>query len=188
MNLSRYIRSFQGFPKPDVTYRDFTPLLENPDIFQQAIDRIRQHYADRDITHIAAIEAKGFILGSALAYAMHLPLTLIRKPGLIPGETGKCTFIKEYGTGEYQIKKKAFPEGNRFLLVYDILAGGGATKAAIQLLESQKANISGCAYVIELTALSGREALHGIDVFSLVKIGIESEDHPAYAATQTDQF
>lgn len=170
MNYEKYVKSFQDFPKQGVVYWDFTPLLDNPEAFKQAIRDIIQHFSGKGITKIAAIESKGFTIGSAIAYAMQKPLVLIRKPGLTPGETVSEEFVKEYGKGEYQIKKGAFQESDTVLIIYDIMAGPGATQAAISLVESAGAKVAGCAYVIELEYLNGREALANYDLFSLVKI------------------
>lgn len=170
MNFEKYITAHPDFPKPGVEFFDFVPLLASPSAFKKAIHTMRDYFQNKKITHIVAIEAKGFILGSALAYEMNLALSLIRKPGLIPGNIAKATFIKEYGVGEYQLKSQCMAEQSRVLIVYDILAGPGATVAAIELIEAQAAKVIGCAYVIELQYLSGRNALQNYDVFSLVKI------------------
>ncbi len=170
VDFSKYIESFRDFPKNGVVYWDFTPLLANPLAFKAAIQEIRSHFALRKITKIAAIEAKGFTIGAALAYEASLPLVLIRKPELVPGETDHEEFIKEYGTGEYQIKKGQFSKNDNVLIIYDIMAGSGATSAAIKLVSRSGAAIVGCAFVIELEYLAGREALSGYDLFSLVKI------------------
>lgn len=170
MNYQKYIESQQDFPKTGVRYWDFTPLLENPVAFRQAISNIKSHFKDKRITKIAAIEAKGFTIGAALAYEMSLPLILIRKPALTPGRTISEKFTKEYGKGEYQIKEKAVKNGDRVLIMYDIMAGPGATKAAINLVKKAGAKVVGCAYVIELEYLHGREELERYDLFSLAKI------------------
>lgn len=170
MSFATYIRSYPDFPKPGVLFWDFVPLLAEPSAFKSAIQTIRNHYQQHNITHIVAIEAKGFTIGSALAYDMGLPLVLLRKPGLIPGEVIKASFIKEYGQGEYNIKGHSLKTGNRVLIVYDILAGPGASQAAIELVETQGAEVVGCSYVIELSYLAGRESLHPYDLFSLVQI------------------
>lgn len=165
-----YIESFKDFPKEGVIFWDFTPLLESPDIFKSAIEDIKNHFKNKGITKIASIEAKGFTLGSALAFKMEKPLILIRKPGLIPGKIIFENFVKEYGTGEYQIKQGSVNNTDKVLVVYDIMAGAGATKAAINLIEKQGAKVIGCAYVIELEYLKGREELKNYDLFPLVKI------------------
>lgn len=175
MNIEQYIESCPDFPKPGVLFWDFVPLLAEPSIFKLAIQRIKTHYLNKHISHIVAIEAKGFAIGAALAYEMGLPLLLIRKPGLIPKKINTASFVKEYGDGEYQMKANSLENGNQVLIIYDILAAPGATEAAIQLVESQGALVSGCAYVIELEYLNGRQSLGNYDLFSLVKIKDQSE-------------
>lgn len=170
IDFTKYIESFEDFPKPGVVYRDFTALLADPAAFAAAIDKFEQHFVSHGITKIAAIEAKGFTIGGALAHKMRLPLVLIRKPELVPGKVDCQKFVKEYGTGEYQIKVGQFAKEDRVLIVYDIMAGAGATKAAVNLIERAGAKVYGCAYVIELNYLSGRADLEQFDVFSLVRI------------------
>jgi adenine phosphoribosyltransferase len=165
-----YIESFEGFPKEGVVFWDFTLLLENPELFKQAINEIAAHYKSKEITKIAAIESKGFIVGTALALEMRKPLCLIRKPNLIPGNIVSRKFEKEYGFGEYNIKKDAFKKGDTVLIVYDIFAGPGATRAAIELIEETGAKVIGCTFVIELLYLGGTDGLKDYDMFSLVKI------------------
>lgn len=165
-----YIESFEDFPKKGIVFWDFTPLLSNPNIFKEAIKDISAHYKKKNITKIAAIEAKGFTLGTALAYELNKPLILIRKPGLIPGKVSSEKFIKEYGEGQYEIKDNSFSKKDNVLLVYDIMAGSGATKAAINLIEKQGAKVAGCTYVIELEYLQGRADLSQYDLYPLVKI------------------
>lgn len=174
-DLSQYIESYPDFPKRDVVYWDFTPLLSNPEAFRAAVKQIRSRFADSRLTKIAAIEAKGFTLGAALAYDMELPLVLIRKPELVPGQTEKEQFVKEYGTGEYQVKTGQFAGTDNVLIIYDIMAGAGATRAAINLVERSNAKVAGCAFVIELAYLEGREQLSDYNLFSLVKIDEKPE-------------
>jgi adenine phosphoribosyltransferase len=170
MNFAQYIRQVPDFPKPGVLFWDFAPLLASPKALKQAIYQIKDYYQGQNLTHIAAIEAKGFTLGAALAYEMALPLILIRKPNLIPGEVNKATFIKEYGEGEYQINAQSVTSDHSVLLVYDILAAPGASCAAINLIEAQGAKVVGCAYAIELLYLEGRQSLKKYQIYSLVQI------------------
>lgn len=164
------IEAVPDFPKAGVVYFDFTPILADPGLFRQSVTSIKDHFQTKNITKIAAIEAKGFLLGAALAYEMETPLVLIRKPELSPGEVDTEPFEKEYGFAEYQLKKGAVHKTDIVLIVYDIMAGPGATKAAINLIGRAGAKVAGCAYAIELDYLKGREALSGLDIFSLVQI------------------
>lgn len=169
-NYEDYIESSLDFPKPDVIFWDFTPLHESSKVFADAIEDFNDHFKNKGITKIAAVEAKGFIIGGALALKMDLPLVLIRKPGLTPGETYSEKFEKEYGFGEYQMKKGKVGKGDRVLIVYDILAGTGAIVATQKLIEKSDGVVLGVAVVIELEYLKAREVLRDIEIFSLVKI------------------
>lgn len=174
-NYREHLESCKDFPKEGVLYWDFTPILFHPAVFRNAITDIIEHFKNKGITKIAAIEAKGFTIGAALAYEMQIPLVLIRKPELTPGKVLREKFVKEYGMGEYQIKEGVISETDKVLIVYDIMAGAGATRAAINLAEKSKAKVVGCTYVIELEYLSGRKELDGYDLFSLIKIKDKNE-------------
>ena len=165
INYRNYLETCKDFPKQGVVYWDFTPILANPVVFRQAVRDIAARF--KDVTKIAAVEAKGFTLGAALAYEMQLPLVLIRKPELTPGKTLSEKFIKEYGAGEYHLKEGVVHAKDRVLIVYDIMAGAGATRAAINLVERSGGKVVGCAYVIELEYLKGREGLAGYDLSRL---------------------
>ncbi len=170
VDFRQYIESFIDFPQKGVVYWDFTPLLANPHALRSAVNEIQGHFSHKVITKIVAVEAKGFTLGAALAYAMEKPLVLVRKPDLVPGEIDSERFVKEYGFGEYQMKKGQLLQSDLVLIVYDIMAGPGATAATINLVTRCGAQVAGCAFVIELEYLSGRENLPNCDIFSLVKI------------------
>jgi len=169
INFREHIHRHMNFPKKGVAYWDCTPIFTHPVIFRKAILTLIAHFKNKNITKIAAIEAKGFVIGVALAFTMNKPLVLIRKPALLPGKVLRETFVKEYGIGEYQLQDGALNRGDSVLIVYDILAGAGATQAAINLVEKAGATVSGCAFLTELLYLEGREALQGYDLFSLVK-------------------
>lgn len=165
-----YVKGFPHFPKPGIMYWDFTPLLKNPPARTAAVKAFVNHFRDKHITKVAAVEAKGFTMGSLVAAELDVPLVLIRKPGLIPGAVRSQSFIKEYGSATYEIKEDAFEEGDSVLIMYDIMAGPGATAAAITLITGCRASVGGCGFVIELAYLKGREQLPGIDIYSLVTI------------------
>lgn len=171
-----YVKGVDHFPKENVVYWDFTPLLTEPSVRKEAIKAILEHYKDTAFTHVVAIEAKGFIIGSLLAHELHLPLVLVRKPGLTPKPVLSQSFVKEYGTAAYEIAEGRLNPGNRVLLVYDILAGPGATFAAVHLIRSAGAEVIGCAYVVELTYLQANEQLKEFDVYSLIKIDANDRD------------
>lgn len=154
-----------------MTYWDFTGLLANPSELHAAVEKIKAHFGAEQIKKIAAVEAKGFTVGAALAFSLGVPLVLIRKPELTPGEVDSEKFEKEYGFGEYQLKRDGISAGEQVLIVYDIMAGPGASQAAINLVTRGGGTVLGIAFILELEYLKGREQLDPtLNIFSLVKI------------------
>lgn len=170
MDYKEYVKSYKDFPKKDVLFWDFTYLLKDVKARKKAIEEIKDFLKDKKVDKIAAIESKGFTIGAMLAYELDLPLVLIRKPNLIPGEYYSESFVKEYGTAEYQIKKDAIQKEENVIIVYDIMAGSGASQAGINLVEKCGGNVAGIAFITELEYLNGRENLKEYDIFSLVKV------------------
>ena len=170
MDYKEFVKSYKDFPKKDVLFWDFTYLLKNVTARKCAINEIKEFLKNKNIDKIVAIESKGFTIGSILAYDLELPLVLIRKPNLIPGKFYSEEFVKEYGTAEYQIKDDAIEKNEKIVIVYDIMAGSGASKAAINLVEKSGGIVDGLVYITELEYLKGREDLKNYDIFSLVKI------------------
>lgn len=171
MEYKDYIKSYKDFPKKDVLFWDFTYLLKNVEARKHAINEMIDFLKNKNIDKIVAIESKGFTIGSILAYELNKPLVLIRKPNLIPGEFYSETFIKEYGKAEYQIKKDAIEKNEKVAIVYDIMAGSGASKAAINLVKKCNGIVEDLVYVTELEYLKGREDLKEYNIFSLFKVG-----------------
>lgn len=171
MNYKEFVRSYKDFPKKDILFWDFTYLLKDVDARKCAINEIKEFLKDKKIDKIVAVESKGFTIGSMLAYELDLPLVLIRKPNLIPGKFYSEEFIKEYGKAEYQIKDDAIIENENVAIVYDIMAGSGASKAAINLVEKCKGKVNSLVYITELEYLNGRHDLKDYNIFSLVKVG-----------------
>ena len=170
MDYKNYVKSYKDFPKKNVLFWDFTYLLKDVNARKSAINEIKAFLKDKKIDKIAAIESKGFTIGSIIANELDLPLVLIRKPNLIPGAYYSETFVKEYGTAEYQIKDDAVEKNENVVIVYDIMAGSGASKAGINLVKKCGGNISGLVYITELEYLNGRKDLKEYDIFSLVKV------------------
>lgn len=170
MDYKNYVRSYKDFPKKDILFWDFTYLLKEPKARKSAVEEIKTFLKNKKVDKIAAIESKGFTIGSIIAHELDLPLILIRKSNLIPGEFHSETFVKEYGTAEYQIKDDAIEENENIVIIYDIMAGSGATKAGINLVKKCGGNVSGLVYITELEYLGGREDLSEYDIFSLVKV------------------
>ena len=169
-NFFQHIEQHRDFPVPGVVFFDFTTIHEQKDLLEEATSRLLEKTQDIIFDKIAAVEAKGFILGTAIALRTNKPLTLVRKPGLIPGDVLAVEFVKEYGVGRYEMKAGSVKPRERVLVVYDILAGPGATRAVIDLVEKQGGVMAAGVYVTELLYLGGREALTGYNLYSLVQI------------------
>ncbi len=170
MEYKEFVKSYKNFPKEGVLFWDFTYLLKDVEARKRAIEEIKQFLKEKKVDKIAAIESKGFTIGSILAYELNVPLVLIRKPNLIPGKYYSESFVKEYGTAEYQIKEDSIQKDENVVIVYDIMAGSGASKAGINLVEKCGGKVTGLVYITELEYLKGREELKGYNIFSLVKV------------------
>ncbi|MBN1213985.1 MAG: adenine phosphoribosyltransferase [Candidatus Lokiarchaeota archaeon] len=173
-NLLNYIRTIDGFPKEGISFKDITTLAKEHAPFKESCDKIIQYFKDKKITKVAAIEARGYVWGGAIAYQLGAGFVLIRKPGKLPAETLKESYELEYGTDTIEMHKDAIEKGDNVLLFDDLLATGGTAKAAVNLIEKAGGDIKGIAFVIELTgSLHGRDKLDGYDVFSLLDIPVE---------------
>lgn len=179
--FSEIIHATEDFPKEGVLYWDSLPLFRNAELLYQAVADIAGHIELCQATCLAAIEAKGFLLGGALASSTQLPLVAIRKQGLSPGELYEEKFKKEYGDGVYQMKCGELQGGERVYLVYDILAEAGATQAAINLVQRFGARVVGAGYIVELLYLNGRGNLAPLSIKSLIQVTEEKRhEHQAY--------
>ncbi|MFQ5911914.1 MAG: adenine phosphoribosyltransferase [Nitrospinota bacterium] len=168
-DLKRMIRDIPDFPRKGVIFKDITTLLSNAKAFATAIDLIGDRYIDQKVDLVVGAEARGFVFGAALAYKLNAGAILIRKTGKLPYRTVKTLYELEYGTDELEIHEDAISEGNRVLLVDDLLATGGTASAAVDLIKKLKGDIVGLAFLIELTFLKGRERLTEFEVFSLIQ-------------------
>ncbi len=168
-DIKSKIRAVPNWPKQGIMFRDITTLLKDPEGLKLACDRLYEHYKDKDIDVIAGIESRGFIFGTALAYLLNKGFVLIRKPGKLPAETVSQEYELEYGIDKIEVHKDAIKEGDKVLIVDDLLATGGTLKAACELIEKLGGKVAGCAYIIELVDLNGREKLSKYDLFNLVE-------------------
>ena len=150
-----HLRDIPDFPKPGVLFKDFTPLLADGDALRAVADHLAQRYAGR-VDAVVGIEARGFILGAATAYAMGVGFVPVRKAGKLPGETYEATYTLEYGTATLEIHVDAFVEGQRVLIMDDVLATGGTLAAAHELFASLGVVVVGTAVLMELAGLGGR--------------------------------
>jgi adenine phosphoribosyltransferase len=169
LNLKDTIRNIPGFPKPGIIFRDITTLLQNKDAFKQAVDEIVNHYIGKPIDLIVAVEARGFILGGAIAHKLGAGFVPVRKKGKLPCKTVSLTYDLEYGTDTLEIHEDAIKPGSKILIIDDLLATGGTVGAVVELVEQFKADIIGIAFIIELVDLHGRNKLKKYPVFSLIE-------------------
>ena len=169
MDLREWIRDIPDFPKPGIIFKDITTLLKDKTAFRHSIDLLVQSYRNKQIDQIVAVESRGFIFGSALAYQLGTGFIPVRKPKKLPSATQRVEYELEYGTDSIEIHADALEPGQRILIVDDLLATGGTAAAAARLVELLGAKVVGLAFVIELAFLNGRNRLEGHDVFSLIQ-------------------
>ncbi len=168
-SVKDYIRTIVDFPKEGILFRDVTTLFSDPRGFRMAIDQLLTPYAGQPIDKVAGLEARGFILGGAVAHQLSVGFVPIRKKGKLPGPTIAQEYALEYGEAVMEIHDDALQPGERVLIVDDLLATGGTCEAGIKLVERLGAEVVGCAFVIDLPALGGRKKLEamGMDVHVL---------------------
>jgi len=164
-----YIRDIHDFPQKGVIFRDITNLLKNGDMFQKAVDRIAYRFHQEEIDVICSVEARGFILGAAIAHALGAGFVPIRKKGKLPWKTYRKSYDLEYGEDELEIHIDAISSGNHVLFVDDVIATGGTAKAAVDLIKKMKGKVICAAFLIELQELKGRTKLEGVPVYSLIR-------------------
>jgi adenine phosphoribosyltransferase len=169
MNLAEYIRDIPDFPKPGIIFKDITPLLANPDAFRVAIELLNERCRGRQVDAVAAAEARGFLFAAPLALCLKKPLIPLRKPGKLPYETYALQYDLEYGRAELQVHIDGVAPGARVLMVDDLLATGGTMEAGCKLIEKAGGVVAGCAFLVELLFLHGRDRLQTHDVFSLIQ-------------------
>ena len=167
--LKSLIRDIPGFPKEGIIFKDITPLLRDKDKFREAVDLISDKFKSKKIDFILSVESRGFIFGAAVAYKLGIGLVPIRKKGKLPYETHSVTYDLEYGKDTLEIHSDAFKKGSKVLIVDDLLATGGTSKAVADLVENMGGKVVGFAFLIELVALKGRDKLLGYPIVSLIK-------------------
>lgn len=168
-DLKNIIRDIPDFPKKGIIFKDVTTLLADAKSYQRMIDLLAHRYVGEKIDQIVGIEARGFILGAALAYKLGTGITLVRKSGKLPYKTHQVTYDLEYGSDVLEIHEDACKKGDRVIIADDLLATGGTMAAVIQLLDRAGAELVECAFLAELEFLNGRSKLPEGKVFSLLK-------------------
>lgn len=168
-DFTALIRNIPDFPKPGIQFKDITTLLNDPAAFRDAIDALTEPFLSKGVETVAAIDARGFIIGSAVAYRMGCGFVPIRKRGKLPHRSVEEEYALEYGTDVLAIHEDAFVNGKRVLLVDDVIATGGTVTAATRLIEKVGGELVGIVFLVELSFLNGRKRLEGYEIFSLVQ-------------------
>jgi adenine phosphoribosyltransferase len=167
-DLAARIRDIPDFPKPGILYKDITPLLLDAGALRQAVTELAEWARPRGVDFVVAAEARGFILGAALAMELGAGFVPARKPGKLPAQTISAEYILEYGVDALELHSDALAHGARVLLHDDLLATGGTARALAELVEGTGAEVVGCAFLVELEFLGGRARLGGFDVHALI--------------------
>ncbi len=175
MNLRDTIRSIPDYPKPGIVFRDITTLLGNPRAFRRTVDELVQPYAGLKIEKVAGIEARGFILGGAVAHQLSAGFVPIRKKGKLPHETVSIAYSLEYGVDEMEIHRDGVLAGEKVILVDDLIATGGTACAAAQLLRNLGAEVVAACFIVDLPDLGGAEKLRAMNV--PVRVLVQFEGH-----------
>ena len=168
LDLRTKVRDVPDFPQPGTVFKDIMPLVADPAAFRQTIDELADWSRPRSPDIILGAEARGFIFGGALAFALGCGFVAARKPGKLPWQTVEATYDLEYGTDSLQIHADALGQGQRVIVLDDVLATGGTAKAKCELVEQLGGTVVGALFVIELEFLHGRDRLAGYDVHSLI--------------------
>ena len=168
LDLRKYVASIPDYPEKGIIFRDISPLLADGSAFREATDQIVKFAKDKGVEMIVGPEARGFIVGGPVAYELGVGFAPARKKGKLPRETVKAEYSLEYGTSALYMHKDAVKPGQRVLVTDDLLATGGTISATIDLVEQLGGIVVGCAFLIELTQLKGRERIKGYDTLALM--------------------
>ena len=171
--LRLLVRDIPDFPRPGIVFKDITPVLASPEGLDAAVGSLADYARDLDVDVVIGAEARGFLLGPALARELGAGFVLARKPGKLPHETVRAEYLLEYGSDALEVHSDAVAEGSRVLVHDDLLATGGTAKALCELVELLDGRVVGCAFLIELGFLPGRERLAGYDVHALLRYDAE---------------
>lgn len=169
MDYKKYIKIVKNWPKPGIEFKDITPLMDNGKAFKSAVDEVVYFAKDKEVDIIVGPEARGFIIGCPVAYALEMGFVPVRKAGKLPREVIQVDYGLEYGQNVLTIHKDAVKPGQRVLITDDLLATGGTIEATIKLVEELGGIVVGCAFLIELSYLNGRDKLQGYDMLTLMR-------------------
>lgn len=169
MDFKQYIADIQDFPIEGVLFRDVTPLMQDPKAYHEVIEQMKAYAIRKEADLIAGPEARGFLFGCPVAYAMEAGFVPVRKPGKLPREVIEATYELEYGHNTLQMHKDAIKKGQKVVLIDDLLATGGTIEASCKMIEELGGIVTGICFLIELEDLNGREKLKDYDVYSILK-------------------
>ncbi|QLF91952.1 adenine phosphoribosyltransferase [Pseudomonas sp. ABC1] len=174
-SIKKLVRPVPDFPKPGVIFRDITPLFQSPRAVRMVADSLIQRYVETEFSHIGALDARGFIIGSILAYELNKPLILFRKQGKLPAEVLSQSYNTEYGEAFLEVHADSLCEGDSVLLVDDLIATGGTLLAAAQLVRRMNAKVHEIAAVIDLPELGGSQKLQeaGLTTYTLTAFSLD---------------
>ena len=164
MDLSKYVRTVPDFPEPGIMFRDVTTLFAEPVAFKAMIEQFNQKFANIDIDYIGGIDARGFIIGAALALTREIGFVPVRKKGKLPYDTIAEDYALEYGTATLELHTDAVSTGSKVLIVDDLIATGGTAIATVNLFRKLNADVVGCAFLVDLPDLGGADKLRELDV------------------------
>ena len=172
MDLKKAIREIENFPKEGINFKDITTLMQDGETFKYTIDAFINELKDKNVDVIVGPEARGFLMGTPVAYGLGVGFVPVRKPGKLPSETISYSYGLEYGSDTLQIHKDAIKPGQRVAIVDDLLATGGTVDAVAKLVEKVGAEVVALDFAIELTELKGRDKLEGYEIMSLVQYDV----------------
>ncbi len=172
MDLKQNIRIIEGFPKEGISFKDVTTILKDSSAFKYSVDKVAEHLKDKNVDVVIGPEARGFLFGAPVAYAIGAGFVPVRKKGKLPYDTMAVEYDLEYGTDILEMHKDAIKPGQRVAVVDDLLATGGTIESVVKLIEQLGGEVVSVDFIIELTELNGREKLKGYDVMSLVQYDI----------------
>jgi adenine phosphoribosyltransferase len=168
--LTALVRDVPDYPSPGILFKDITPVLADPGAFAAVTDALVEQHAPGTIDKVVGIEARGFILAAPVAYHLRAGFVPMRKKGKLPYDTFQSSYELEYGSATIEVHRDAFRPGERVLVVDDVLATGGTAAAALDLIEQCGARLAGLSFLLELSALRGREKLPGVDIHTLLLV------------------
>lgn len=166
--LEACIRNIPDFPEPGIQFKDITPLVKDPAMLKLTVHQLIHPFLGENITAVAGMEARGFIFGTLAAWELGIGFVPLRKPGKLPYDVESASYDLEYGSASLEVHTDALEKGDRVLLVDDLMATGGTAVASCELVEKLGAEVAGCAFVVELDFLKGRDKLSKYNIHSLL--------------------